>query len=109
MNPLPRLEDFSGSSSQFSNSMNTVASAEGREPAIAVLIPCYNEEITIAKVIHQFREQLPSAEIYVFDNNSVDRTVELAQSAAPKCFMKGDKAKVMLCKRCSEKLKQTSM
>lgn len=48
---------------------------------IAVLIPCYNEEVTIADVIHQFREQLPAADIYVFDNNSSDKTVERATQA----------------------------
>ena len=53
---------------------------------IAVLIPCYNEEITIAEVIRQFREQLPDAEIYVFDNNSSDRTVERATEAGAKVF-----------------------
>lgn len=53
---------------------------------VAVLIPCYNEEITIAEVIRQFREQLPDAEIYVFDNNSSDRTVERATEAGAKVF-----------------------
>ncbi len=45
---------------------------------IAVLIPCYNEEITIGKVIDDFRHTLPHAKIYVYDNNSKDRTVEIA-------------------------------
>ncbi|MBU2644519.1 glycosyltransferase family 2 protein [bacterium] len=47
-------------------------------PRIAILIPCYNEEITIGKVIEDFRRELPQAEIYVFDNNSTDRTAEIA-------------------------------
>src|SRR6266568_4679314 len=46
----------------------------------AVLIPCYNEELTIADVVHQFRTELPNADIYVFDNNSTDRTAEEAAS-----------------------------
>ncbi len=50
-------------------------------PRIAVLIPCYNEEITIKKVVTDFRAQLPDADIYVYDNNSTDRTVELATEA----------------------------
>jgi len=50
-------------------------------PKIAILIPCYNEELTIAKVVRDFRAELPDADIYVFDNNSNDRTVELAQAA----------------------------
>lgn len=48
---------------------------------IAVLIPCYNEEKTIAKVVADARAALPEAVIYVYDNNSTDRTVELAKEA----------------------------
>ncbi|HTZ82689.1 MAG TPA: glycosyltransferase [Candidatus Acidoferrales bacterium] len=50
-------------------------------PRIAILIPCYNEELTIATVVRDFRAELPEAEIYVFDNNSTDRTVERALEA----------------------------
>jgi glycosyltransferase involved in cell wall biosynthesis len=46
---------------------------------IAVAIPCYNEELTIGKVIRDFRQELPMADIYVFDNNSTDRTADLAR------------------------------
>ncbi|ADL50131.1 glycosyltransferase family 2 protein [Clostridium cellulovorans] len=45
---------------------------------IAVLIPCYNEEITIGKVVEDFKRELPQAKIYVYDNNSKDRTSEIA-------------------------------
>ena len=45
---------------------------------IAVLIPCYNEELTIEKVIKDFRKELPDADIYVYDNNSKDKTAEIA-------------------------------
>lgn len=48
---------------------------------IAVLIPCYNEELTIEKVIKDFRKELPDADIYVYDNNSKDRTYEIAKNA----------------------------
>lgn len=48
---------------------------------IAVLIPCYNEEKTIARVVRDARAALPEAVIYVYDNNSGDRTVELAKEA----------------------------
>lgn len=48
---------------------------------IAVLIPCYNEEKTIGKVVKDTREALPEAVIYVYDNNSTDRTVEIAKKA----------------------------
>jgi glycosyltransferase involved in cell wall biosynthesis len=47
----------------------------------AVLIPCYNEETAIAKVVADFRKALPDATIYVYDNNSRDRTVEAAREA----------------------------
>ena len=47
---------------------------------IAVLIPCYNEEKTIAKVVRDAKAALPEAVVYVYDNNSSDRTVELAEA-----------------------------
>ncbi len=48
---------------------------------IAVLIPCYNEEKTVAKVVSDFRRVLPEAVVYVYNNNSTDRTAELARAA----------------------------
>lgn len=48
---------------------------------IAILIPCYNEEITIKKVVEDYRRQLPEAVVYVYDNNSTDNTVQMAQTA----------------------------
>jgi cellulose synthase/poly-beta-1,6-N-acetylglucosamine synthase-like glycosyltransferase len=51
------------------------------EQRVAVLVPCFNEEATIAKVIADFRAALPEATIYVYDNNSTDRTVEIARAA----------------------------
>ena len=48
---------------------------------IAVLIPCYNEEKTIEKVVKDWKTELPEAVIYVYDNNSNDKTAELAQNA----------------------------
>jgi glycosyltransferase involved in cell wall biosynthesis len=48
---------------------------------IAVLLPCYNEEAAIAQTIAGFRAALPDAAIYVYDNNSCDRTVEVARAA----------------------------
>ena len=48
---------------------------------IAVLLPCYNEEAAIVRTIAGFRTVLPGATIYVYDNNSRDRTVELARGA----------------------------
>lgn len=50
-------------------------------PVIAVLLPCYNEEAAIAQTIAGFAAALPGAAIYVYDNNSTDRTVEVARAA----------------------------
>jgi glycosyltransferase involved in cell wall biosynthesis len=62
--------------------------ALGREPSlelealeVAVLIPCCNEEITIGKVVREFRAALPRAVVYVYNNNSADRTVDVARAA----------------------------
>ena len=48
---------------------------------LAILIPCYNEEITIAKVVKDARSAFPDATVYVYDNNSTDKTAELAKEA----------------------------
>ena len=48
---------------------------------IAVLIPCYNEEQTVCEVISAFRNHLPAAAVYVYDNNSTDHTAEIAKQA----------------------------
>ena len=48
---------------------------------IAVLIPCYNEDKTIEKVVSDFKRVLPDAIIYVYDNNSTDDTEKLAKKA----------------------------
>ncbi len=49
--------------------------------SVAVLIPCYNEEAAIGMVVQDFRAALPDATVYVYDNNSSDRTVEVARAA----------------------------
>ena len=51
------------------------------QPRIAVLLPCYNEEAAIAATVRGFRKALPSAIVYVYDNNSRDRTREVAAKA----------------------------
>src|SRR6266436_4058166 len=48
---------------------------------IAVLVPCFNEEAAVATVVADFRKALPSAEIFVYDNNSTDRTIAVARAA----------------------------
>ena len=61
------------------------AVAAGLDPddgqRIAVLVPCFNEEVAIAKVVADFRAALPEATVYVYDNNSTDRTAETARRA----------------------------
>ncbi len=47
----------------------------------AVLVPCYNEEAAIGQVVSDFRRALPDAVIYVYDNNSRDRTIDVARAA----------------------------
>lgn len=53
-------------------------------PKIAVLLPCYNESLTIEKVVKDFRAQLPDADIWVYDNNSTDGSGDLARAAGAK-------------------------
>ena len=60
---------------------------------IAVLIPCYNEGSTIGKVVGDFRRALPDARIYVYDNNSTDRTAELARQAGAVVRHEGQQGK----------------
>ena len=45
---------------------------ENNQPSIAVLLPCFNEEVTIGKVVRDFKAALPDATVYVYDNNSTD-------------------------------------
>jgi glycosyltransferase involved in cell wall biosynthesis len=71
--------------------MNTLPSADGRPdtaghaPKIAILIPCFNEEVAFDKVIRDFRAQVPDAAIYVYDNNSTDNTLAIAAAAGAIC------------------------
>ncbi|MFZ2208582.1 MAG: glycosyltransferase family 2 protein [Porticoccaceae bacterium] len=55
-------------------------------PAIAVIVPCYNEAAAIATVVRDFRAALPAARILVFDNNSTDGTAEIARAAGAEVF-----------------------
>lgn len=51
---------------------------QSQKEKVAILIPCYNEEATIKKVINDFQKEIPSADIYVYDNNSTDKTESIA-------------------------------
>lgn len=59
---------------------------ESGRPTVAVLIPCYNEALSIGEVVRQFRAHLPNAHIYVFDNNSLDKTAACATEAGAIVF-----------------------
>jgi glycosyltransferase involved in cell wall biosynthesis len=63
------------------SSETLAAGASGLRHQVAVLVPCFNEERAIAKVVADFRTALPEATVYVYDNNSTDRTVEAARAA----------------------------
>ena len=60
---------------------------------IAVIVPCYNEELSVANVIKDFNQYLPEAEVYIFDNNSTDNTVEIARNAGAHVFCVKEKGK----------------
>lgn len=62
-------------------------------PSIAILLPCYNEEATVGATIEGFRAALPQADIYVYDNNSKDRTREIAAKAGAIVRSEGQQGK----------------
>jgi glycosyltransferase involved in cell wall biosynthesis len=66
---------------------------------IAVLVPCYNEGLSIAQVVHDFRAALPRAAIFVFDNNSTDNTVAVARGAGAEVFREARQGKGNVVKR----------
>jgi glycosyltransferase involved in cell wall biosynthesis len=73
----------------LANRTPTSAAAQSRRfdlYTIAVLVPCYNEEAAVAKVVKDFRAALPSATVFVFDNNSTDNTAAAARAAGAEVF-----------------------
>lgn len=78
---------------KLNNKEFAAAEVVGAPPVVAVLIPCFNEAMTIADVVRQFRAQLPEAMIYVFDNNSVDGTAAEAQKAGATVFREARQGK----------------
>src|ERR1700684_1445650 len=65
----------------MSSNEGLAGSMTGNRYEVAVLVPCYNEERAIAKVVADFRAALPDAAVYVYDNNSTDGTVDAAAKA----------------------------
>jgi glycosyltransferase involved in cell wall biosynthesis len=79
-----------------------IAANQGRvfEPCrIAVLVPCYNEEAAIEKVVKDFRASLPGAAIFVFDNNSTDKTAAIARAAGAEVFEEKHRGKGFVVRR----------
>src|ERR1700759_2834203 len=66
---------------------------------IAVLVPCFNEEAAVASVVSAFRKALPSAQVYVYDNNSKDRTAEVARAAGAEVRNERRQGKVRVVRR----------
>ena len=66
---------------------------------IAVLVPCYNEEATVAEVVEGFRAALPCAEIFVFDNNSTDKTRSVASASGATVFSEKHQGKGFVVRR----------
>jgi glycosyltransferase involved in cell wall biosynthesis len=75
------------------NRIDNVAMSDPTPQSIAVLIPCYNEEATIARVVREFQSELPAARVCVFDNNSTDRTSEVAQQAGAETWSENRQGK----------------
>lgn len=66
---------------------------------IAVLVPCYNEAVAVAKVVKDFRTALPDATIFVFDNNSTDNTAKAARAAGAEVFQETHQGKGFVVRR----------
>ncbi|WP_372617790.1 glycosyltransferase family 2 protein [Falsiroseomonas sp.] len=71
---MPQAEQVAGEAEQWEEAVRPA-------PRIAVLVPSYNEEVAIPRVVAGFRSALPEATVYVYDNNSSDRTAEVAAAA----------------------------
>lgn len=61
--------------------------------SVAILIPCYNEELTVGKVVDDFKSAMPKAQIYVYDNNSSDSTAEIAREHGARVCFEGRQGK----------------
>ena len=70
----------------MADSLPTTHASSSAPPRIAVLIPCHNEEVAIGHVVADFARALPQAAIFVYDNNSTDRTIEVARAAGAFVF-----------------------
>ena len=69
------------------------ASQAAEAPRVVLLIPCYNEAVTIEKVVKDFARELPQARVYVFDNNSTDGSGEIARRAGAQVVLSSGQGK----------------
>src|SRR5262249_24598989 len=80
MRPSNLRGDLAGMEEALAEFANSgLPQGQPAKPRIAVLVPCFNEEAAVASVVANFRKALPTAAIYVYDNNSTDRTVAVAR------------------------------
>jgi hypothetical protein len=80
MDPL-KIESFARRGTRSENSGSALPHYLAVAPRVAILVPCYNEAFTVAGVVTDFRTVMPTATVYVYDNNSSDETVERAAAA----------------------------
>jgi glycosyltransferase involved in cell wall biosynthesis len=82
MRPLTPRGDLAGMAEALAEfAKSEFPQGQSAQPRVAVLVPCFNEEAAVATVVADFQKALPSAAIYVYDNNSTDRTVAVARDA----------------------------
>ena len=86
--------------------MDDVLPASGHR--VAVLVPCFNEQASIATVVAGFRVVLPEATVYVYDNNLTDRTAEVARAAGAVVRRRRTRARATWCGGCSPTWMPTS-
>src|SRR5271156_4640216 len=80
--PLEPRGDLAGMAAALAEfAKSEFPQSQPAQPRVAVLVPCFNEEAAVANVVSDFRKVLPSAEIFVYDNNSSDRTAAVAREA----------------------------
>ena len=79
--------------------MTETVEAARRGRGVAVIIPCYNEAVTIGKVVDDFRRVMPEAGVYVYDNNSSDGTGTSPRPTARSCAPSGARARATSCGR----------
>jgi glycosyltransferase involved in cell wall biosynthesis len=78
--PVPMRDHLNGVDRRPRRAVEWYGKGETNQHSVAVLIPCYNEEAAIGKVVTDFYTAIPDATVFVYDNNSTDRTMEVARA-----------------------------